>query len=114
MMSDSMHIGTDTYVHFHKKFDQGFVSARIMNDSILTIYDSAGIQVNYPVQHWVFSITKDSTYREVKISGAKLPIKYREWIYGQPSGGWICIEGVTVLMPDGSERKLIGEKWVKL
>lgn len=85
-----------------------------MNDSILTVYDEAGAQVDYPVQRWVFSITKDSAYREVIISGAILPIKCREWINEQPSGGWICIEGVTVLMPDGSERKLVGEKWVKL
>lgn len=114
MMSDSMHIGSGTYVHFHKKFERGIMSARIINDSVLTIYDEAGVPVDYPVQSWVFSTTKDSAYREVRISGAILPNKCVEWINEQSSGRWICIEGVVVLMPDGTERTLVGEKWVKI
>jgi len=43
-----------------------------------------------------------------------LPLKCREWVNEPPPTGRIYIESVVVLVPDGSERALVGEKWVKV
>jgi hypothetical protein len=113
-VTDTMKIGDATYMHYLKGSGKGYVSARITQDSVLTVYDTSGMKVDYTVQRWMFSISRNGTYQEVKITGNILPVKCREWVKEQPHSGWICIEGVVVLMPDGTERTLVGEKWVKI
>lgn len=113
-VSDTMHIGASSYVEYKVNQSVGVMHARIVSDSILTIYDSSGIEMDYKIQRWLFCITREGAYQEVKITGNVLPENCRQWVNAQPSGGWICIEGVKVLMPDGTERQVIGEKWVKL
>jgi hypothetical protein len=112
--ADTMQIGNAYYVRFHNNSGNGIVTAMITQDSILTVYDTIGAIINYPVLRWTFSITRKGVYNEVKVEGIILPLKCREWINEQPPTGWMCIENVVVLMPDGTERKLAGEKWVKL
>jgi hypothetical protein len=110
----SMQIGNAHYVRFQNNSGKGIVTAMITQDSILTVYDTTGTIINYPVLRWTFSITRKGVYNEVKVTGNILPLKCREWVNEQPPTGWICIENVVVIMPDGTERKLPGEKGVKL
>lgn len=112
--TDTMKIGSATYIHSHPANDHGYVHARITQDSVLTVFDSLGNIVDYPVLRWTFSMTRKGTYCEVKMRGKILSMKCRKWIEEQPATGWMCIEGVVVLMPDGTERTLVGEKWVKI
>lgn len=112
--ADTMQIGNGSYVRFHNNSGNGTVTAMITQDSVLTVYDTSGAIINYPVLRWTFSITRKGVYNEVKVKGNILPLKCRDWINEQPPTGWICIEGVVVLMPDGTERTLAGVKWVKI